>query len=75
MHSAKKRCLKFRAGEGAEVKEPQPKRTVTISPLEIMATQFKTGFIETEADIEQYLNQLRDKLLHAVKAGDRVRIK
>ena len=55
--------------------KPQPKRTVTISPLEVMVSHSKTGFIETESDIEQYLNQLRNKLLNAVKAGDRVRIK
>jgi hypothetical protein len=54
---------------------PQAKRTVSISPLEIMVSHSKTGFIETETDIDQYLNQLRDKLLNAVKAGDRVRIK
>jgi hypothetical protein len=40
-----------------------------------MVSHSKTGFIETEADVDQYLNQLRDKLLNAVKAGDRVRIK
>jgi hypothetical protein len=48
---------------------------VTISPLEVMVSHSKTGFIETEDQAEQYLNQLRDKLLNAINAGDRVRIK
>jgi hypothetical protein len=62
---------------GEDAKKPQSlaKRTVTVSPLEVMVCHSKTGFIETEAEVEQYLNQLREKLLNAVKAGDRVRIK
>jgi hypothetical protein len=60
---------------GNKVSEPKPKKTVTVSPLEVMVSQSKTGFIETEADVEQYLNQLRNKLLNAIKDGDRVRIK
>lgn len=62
-------------GTSNKVSEPKPKRTVTISPLEVMVSYSKTGFIETESDIDQYLNQLREKLQNAVKAGDRVRIK
>jgi hypothetical protein len=62
---------------GEDAKKPQSlaKRTVTVSPLEVMVCHSKTGFIETEADVELYLSQLREKLLNAVKAGDRVRIK
>ena len=53
---------------------PTPKRTVTISPADI-ASQVDSTFIETEAQVEQYLNRIRIELLKAVKAGDRVRIK
>jgi hypothetical protein len=60
---------------GATPPKPQLKRTVTISPLEVMVSHSKTGFIETEEQVEHYLNQLRDKLLNAINAGDRVRIK
>jgi len=53
---------------------PAPKRTVTISPANI-ANLGNSTFIETEAQVEQYLNRIRIELLKAVKAGDRVRIK
>lgn len=60
---------------GNKTAEPRPKRTVTINPLEIMASQSKTGFIETEEQVEQYVNQLRDRLLNVIREGDKVRIK
>jgi hypothetical protein len=62
-------------GEKPQKSQSLAKRTVTISPLEVMVSHSKTGFIETEAEVEQYLKRLREKLLNAVKAGDRVRIK
>jgi hypothetical protein len=51
-----------------------PKRTVTISPANIAAMSV-SSFIETEAQVDQYLSRIRDELLKAIKAGDRVRIK
>ena len=51
-----------------------PKRTVTISPANIAAMSV-SSFIETEAQVEQYLSRIRDELLKAIEAGDRVRIK
>ncbi|MDP2901501.1 MAG: BREX system P-loop protein BrxC, partial [Methylovulum sp.] len=54
---------------------PTPKRTVTISHADIMAGQTDNTFIETEDQVEHYIKQLRDKLLTAVRDGDRVRIK
>ncbi|TSA38613.1 MAG: BREX system P-loop protein BrxC [Methylococcaceae bacterium] len=51
-----------------------PKRTVTISPAHI-ATMNILAFIETEAQADQYLSRIREELLKAIKAGDRVRIK
>lgn len=53
--------------------EPSPKRTITISPAQLNSPS--SGFIETEEQVERYIKQLRDKLLDAVKMGDRVRIK
>ncbi len=50
------------------------KRTVTISPANIAAMSV-SSFIETEAQADQYLSRIRDELLKAIKAGDRVRIK
>jgi hypothetical protein len=47
------------------------KRTVSLSPAS-MATE---TFIETEEQVDQYINKVRDELIKAVKAGDRVRIK
>jgi hypothetical protein len=52
-----------------------PKRTVTISPADIMANLDNMAFIETEAQIDQYIKRLHDKLLKAIREGDRVRIK
>jgi len=52
---------------------PAPKRTVTISHADIIGTD--ATFIETEDQVTQYINKLRDKLLNAVRDGDRVRIK
>ena len=52
----------------SEPVQPQPvaKRTVTIN---------STEFIESEAEVDAYLAALREQLIAAVKAGDRVRIK
>jgi hypothetical protein len=47
---------------------------VTINPAEIIAAS-GNAFIETEEQVDQYLEQLRKKLLIAVKAGDKVRLK
>jgi hypothetical protein len=53
---------------------PRPKRTVTINPAEMMPASDNV-FIETEEQVERYLDQLRKKLLMIVKAGDKVRLK
>lgn len=53
---------------------PVPKRTITISPADI-ASRINFTVIETEAQVEKYLDSIRDELLKAVKAGDKVRIK
>ncbi len=54
---------------------PTAKRTVTIHPTEAIKKATSTGFIETESEVDNYLDALRNQLLTAVKAGDRVRIK
>lgn len=58
-----------------KVAEPAPKRTITISQSDILNTVSSKGFIETETDIDRYLNALRERLAKAVSAGDRVRIR
>ena len=58
-----------------KVAEPAPKRTITISQSDILNTVSPKGFIETESDIDRYLNALRERLAKAVSAGDRVRVK
>jgi len=58
-----------------KVAEPAPKRTITISQSDILNTVSPKGFIETETDIDRYLNALRERLAKAVSAGDRVRIR
>jgi hypothetical protein len=58
-----------------KVAEPAPKRTITISQAEVLNTVSPKGFIETESDIDLYLNALRERLAKAVNAGDRVRIR
>lgn len=74
------------AKAGNEVPPPEPtpelappqlvaKRTVTINPTDAMAKSVTTGFIESEAEVDAYLAALREQLIAAVKAGDRVRIK
>jgi hypothetical protein len=66
------------SGSVAEPKTPPPvpqaKQTVTINPAAIMLA---TGsrFIESEAQVESYLEQLREQLMSVVNAGDKVRIK
>jgi DNA repair ATPase RecN len=71
--------LNERAENKDKIPEPPvviapPKRTVTISPAHI-ATMNILAFIETEAQADQYLSRIREELLKAIKAGDRVRIK
>ncbi len=53
---------------------PAAKKTVTINPAHL-ATLNASSFIETPAQVEQYLNLIREELLKAINAGDRVRIK
>ena len=73
-----------KAGKAAPAPEPAPepvqpqpiaKRTVTINPTDAMTKSVTTGFIESEAEVDAYLAALREQLIAAVKAGDRVRIK
>ncbi|HCJ1069247.1 TPA: BREX system P-loop protein BrxC [Legionella pneumophila] len=54
---------------------PVPKRTVTINSSEAILKTVSSGFIETESEVDTYLSVLRDQLMAAVRAGDRVRIK
>ncbi|OOF14447.1 DNA repair protein [Salinivibrio sp. PR932] len=63
--------------QAPEPVQPQPiaKRTVTINPTDAMAKSVTTGFIESEAEVDAYLAALKEQLIAAVKAGDRVRIK
>jgi len=50
---------------------PLAKRIVSIST----ASVFTGTFIETEEQVGEYLSKLREELLKAIQAGDRVRIK
>ncbi len=64
--------LEYKTGQATTPTAPvYAKRTVSISPVSL-ATE---DFIETEEQVEQYIGRVRDELLQAVKAGDRVRIK
>ena len=51
-------------------KQATYKRTITLAP-----SALSDELIETEQQVESYLDKLRKELLNAVKAGDRVRIK
>lgn len=55
--------------------EPAPKKVVSIDTRSFMAQVNKSGVIETEQDIDTYLNALRDKLSSLVAANNKVRIK
>ncbi|MBA1889404.1 BREX system P-loop protein BrxC, partial [Escherichia coli] len=61
----------------SEPVQPQPvaKRTVTINSTDAMAKSVTSGFIESEGVVVAFLAALREQLIAAVKAGDRVRIK
>lgn len=54
---------------------PVAKRTVTIDPKEVMTRSVSGDFIESTAEVDDYLYALREQLIAVVKAGDRVRIK
>ncbi|MEK6199128.1 MAG: BREX system P-loop protein BrxC [Psychrobacter sp.] len=54
---------------------PVAKRTVTIDPKNIMKHSISGDFIESTAEVDDYLCALKEQLIAAVKAGDRVRIK
>jgi hypothetical protein len=63
---------------GGVTPPPQPvrvKQTVTVSPAETFSKAFRGGFMETSDDVETYLSSLREQLIRAVEAGDRIRIK
>tara|TARA_R110001583_G_scaffold85875_1_gene224970 strand:- start:13326 stop:16958 length:3633 start_codon:yes stop_codon:yes gene_type:complete len=51
------------------------KQTVTVSPAETFSKAFRGGFMESSDDVETYLRSLREQLMRAVEAGDRIRIK
>ena len=65
-----------KTGDSGEDKttKPEPpvyaKRIITLAPAD-----FSEEFIETEEEITQYLDKLREQLTAAINAGDRVRIK
>ena len=54
---------------------PVAKRTVTIDTKNVMKHSISGDFIESTAEVDDYLYALREQLIAAVKAGDRVRIK
>lgn len=54
---------------------PVAKLTVTIDPREAIAKSVPNGFIESRAEVDAYLSVLREQLIAAVEAGERVRIK
>ena len=54
---------------------PVAKLTVTIDPREAIAKSVPSGFIESRAEVDAYLSVLREQLIAAVEAGERVRIK
>lgn len=54
---------------------PVAKRTVTIDPKNVMKHSILGDFIESTAEVDDYLYALREQLIAAVKSGDRVRIK
>lgn len=57
------------------ISAPVAKRTVTIDPKNVMKHSISGDFIESTAEVDNYLYALREQLIAAVKAGDRVRIK
>ncbi|MFP4088046.1 MAG: BREX system P-loop protein BrxC [Desulfobacteraceae bacterium] len=64
---------KEKIGEGEPVEKPKvavkPRRV--IKPAELVTT----AYLENEKDIEQFINQLRERLAEAVKARERVQIR
>jgi hypothetical protein len=55
--------------------EPTPKKIVSVDTSSVMLDVNLSGVIETEQDIDTYLNALRDKLSTLVAANNKVRIK
>lgn len=51
------------------------RKTVTISPSQLMRSAVPSGVIEKEEDVEGYLSALREALMKSVENGDRVIIK
>jgi len=60
----------------AKEKPPVPvaKKIITIRPAALSNSGSDSLMIETREDIDQYLEQLKERLLEAVEAGDRVRL-
>ncbi|MFK5947668.1 MAG: BREX system P-loop protein BrxC [Methylococcales bacterium] len=63
--------------EPQKVASPKPiaKKIVSVDTCSVMRDVNQTGIIETEQDIDTYLNALRDKLSTLVAANNKVRIK
>jgi len=59
----------------AEVPMPVAKKIVTFETSSVLRSINPSGIIETEQDIDGYLNALRDKLTTLVAANNKVRIK
>lgn len=61
--------------EPPKAAEPAPKKIVSVDSSSVMRDVNQSGVIETEQDIDTYLNALRDKLSKLVAANNKVRIK
>jgi len=61
--------------EPPKAAEPAPKKIVSVDTSSVMRDVNQSGVIETEQDIDTYLNALRDKLCTLVAANNKVRIK
>ena len=54
---------------------PAAKQTITINLAQVRIHSTGSDLIESEADVETYLRQLREQLLRVIRAGDKVRLK
>ena len=52
-----------------------PRKTVPISPSDLIRKSVSNGIIETVQEIDDCLSLLREQLIKSVEAGDRIRIK
>jgi len=55
-----------------EGEKPEPPETIEVVNLNQLGVRFRRHMISSEADVDTYLNDMRDAMISAVRSGKRI---